>query len=164
MSYAEVQKGERLRAQVSCTSDWRNPVRRLARGYLIVVSLLNGFAGLVCGVLFIIRPDGGLLQAGALLPTIRTLPLANVFFQDFFWIGVAMLIVLGAPNTIAAAMLIRRSQQQYVATLVAGVLLMVWTGFELAFMYNAPALGYFVVGVLSILSSVFLQRQPDQNQ
>lgn len=132
---------------------------RLARGYLIVVSILNGIAGLVCGVLFVLRPDGSLLQAGALLPIIETLPLANVFFQDFLWIGIAMLLVLGVPNTVAAVMLVRRAEGQYVATLVAAILLALWTGFELIFMYNAPALGYFIVGALSILASVFLMRQ-----
>jgi hypothetical protein len=135
-------------------------MRRLARGYLIVVSILNGFAGLVCGVLFIVRPDGSLLQAGALLPIIRTLPLADIFFHSFLWIGVAMLLVLGVPNTVAAAMLVRHSGRQYLATLVAGVLLVMWTGFELIFMYNAPALGYFTAGAVSILCSVLLMRTP----
>lgn len=132
---------------------------RLARGYLIVVSVLNGLSGLVCGVLFLIRPDGSLLQAGALLPVIRTLPLSSLFFQDFIWIGVAMLLALGVPNTVAAVMLIRRAASQYLVTLVAGILLILWTGFELIFMSNAPALVYFAVGVLSILCSLLLLRE-----
>ena len=74
-------------------------MRRLARGVLIVVSVLNGAAGLICGVLFIAGPDGHLLQAGALIPVIQGLPLASVFFRDFFWIGVIMLLVLGIPNS-----------------------------------------------------------------
>lgn len=133
-------------------------MRRLARGYLIAVSTLNGLSGLVCGALFIIRPDGSLLQAGALLPVIGTLPLANVFFQDFRWIGIAMLLVLGIPNTVTAAMLIRRFERQYVASLLAGLLLAMWTGFELIFMYNIPALGYFVISVVSILASAWLLK------
>jgi hypothetical protein len=131
---------------------------RLARTYLIVVSILNGFAGLVCGVLFIARPDGGLMQAGALLPIVRTLPLASVFFQDFLWIGIAMLLVLGIPNTVAAVMLVRRNETQYLVTLAAAVLLIMWTGFELIFMYNVLALVYFLVGVLSIVASVLLRK------
>jgi len=133
-------------------------MRRLARGYLIVISILNGVAGLVCGVLFIARPDGSLIQAGALRSTIAGLPLANVFFQDFLWIGVAMLLALAVPNLVAAVMLVRRSRRQYVATLVAAALLVLWTGFELIYMPNAPAVGYFVVGVVSILSSLLLLR------
>lgn len=134
-------------------------MRRLARGYLIAISILNGLSGLVCGVMFLIRPDGSLLQAGALLPVIQRLPLASVFFRDFTWIGIAMLIVLGIPNTLAAVMLLRRSERQYVATMAAAFLLLAWTGFELIFMYNAPALGYFVVGVLSVSASALLLRQ-----
>jgi len=133
-------------------------MRRAARGLLIVVSILNGVAGLVCGVLFIAGPDGHFLQAAALLPVVQELPLASVFFQDFVWIGVAMLLVLGVPNSIAAVMLLRKSENQYLATLAAGVLLVLWCGFELIFMFNAMAVSYFVVGLISILSSIVLLR------
>ena len=133
-------------------------MRRVARGFLIAVSILSGVAGLVCGVLFIAGPDGRLVQAGALLPVIQGLPLASVFFQDFLWIGVAMLLVLGAPNSIAAVMLLRRSENQYLATLVAGILLVSWCGFELIFMFNVPAVGYSVIGLISVLCSILLMR------
>jgi len=134
-------------------------MRKAARGLLIVVSILNGVAGLVCGVLFIAGPDGRFMQAGALLPVVQRLPLASVFFQDFVWVGVAMLLVLGVPNSIAAVLLLRKSGNQYLATLAAGVLLVLWCGFELVFMINALAVGYLVVGVISILSSIVLMRR-----
>jgi hypothetical protein len=133
-------------------------MRKAARGFLIVVSTLNGVAGLVCGVLFIAGPDGHLLQAGALLPVIQGLPLASVFFQDFLWIGLAMLLVLGLPNTIAAVILLRKGENQYLATLVAGMLLVLWCGFELIFMLNVLAVGLFVIGLISVLCSVLLLR------
>jgi EamA domain-containing membrane protein RarD len=129
---------------------------RWGRGFLIVVSILNGVAGLVCGVLFIAGPDGRLMQAGALLPVVQGLPLASVFFRDFLWVGVAMLLALGVPNSIAAVMLLRKSQNQYLATLVAGILLVLWCGFELIFMINVLAVGYFVVGLVSVLCSILL--------
>jgi hypothetical protein len=133
-------------------------MQRVARGFLIVVSILNGVAGLVCGVLFIAGPDGRFLQAGALLTVIQELPLASFFFQDFAWIGVAMLLVLGVPNSVATVMLLRKSEDQYLATLFAGVLLLLWTGFELIFMSNALAVGYFIIGLVSVLSSIMLRR------
>ena len=133
-------------------------MRRAARGLLIVVSILNGLAGLVCGVLFIAGPDGRFLEAGALLRVIQELPLASVFFQDFVWIGVAMLLVLGVPNSVATVMLLRKSENQYPATLIAGVLLVLWCGFELIFMINALAVGYFIIGLISVVSSILLLR------
>jgi EamA domain-containing membrane protein RarD len=133
-------------------------MRRVTRGFLIVVSILNGVAGLVCGLLFIAGPDGNLLQAGALLPVIQGLPLASVFFRDFLWIGVAMLLVLGVPNSIAAVMLLRKNENQYFVTLAAGMLLVLWCGFELVFMFNIPAVGYFITGLISVLCSILLLR------
>ena len=136
-------------------------MRRVARGFLIIVSILNGLAGLICGVLLLAAPDGRLLQAGALLPVIKTLPLAGVFFQDFVWIGIAMLLVLGLPNAVAAVLLLRRSARQYAASLVAGILLLAWTGFEMIFMFNGAALGYFTVGVVSVVCSLYLLRRTE---
>jgi len=133
-------------------------MKRVARGFLIVVSILNGATGLVCGVLFIAGPDGRFLQAGALLTVIHELPLASFFFQDFVWIGVAMLLLLGVPNSVAAVILLRKSEDQYLATLFAGVLLLLWTGFELIFMINPLAVGYVIIGLVSVLSSIMLQR------
>jgi branched-subunit amino acid transport protein len=125
---------------------------------LIVVTILNGMAGLVCGLLLLAKPDGSYLQAGALLPVLKTLPLASFFFRDFAWIGVAMLLALGVPNLIAAVMLLRQSEKQYVASLVAGVLLIAWCSFELIYLFNFAAVGYFFVGALSVLCSVLLAR------
>jgi hypothetical protein len=131
---------------------------RVARVYLMVVSVLNGFAGLVCGAMLIAQPDGHLLQMGALLPVVARMPLADIFFRDFFWLGVAMLVALGVPNTVAAVMLFRRHRRQYSATLVCGVLLVLWCSFESIYMINAAAVGYFVVGALSIAASALLMR------
>ena len=138
-------------------------MRRVARGFLIVVSVVDGLSAVICGVLLIAGPDGHLLQAGALLPVIQTLPLANVFFHNFIWIGAAMLLALGLPNLIAALMLLRRSESQYAASLVAAILLVCWCGFEMVFMFNVPAVGYLVVGVLSALCSIFLLRPAPTN-
>jgi len=126
----------------------------------MVASILNGLSGLISGVLFIAGPDGHFLQAGALRPVIETLPLASVFFRDFTWIGVAMLLALCIPNTVAAAMLLRRSERQYVATLACGMLLLLWTGFEIVYMFSIAALGYFTAGVISVLASIWLLRLP----
>jgi hypothetical protein len=124
----------------------------------VVVSVLNGLAGLICGVLLLLEPDGSLMQMGVLLPDIQTFPLADVFFQDFLWIGIVMLLALGIPNLVAAVMLIRRAERQYQATLAAGALLILWCGFELIYLFNVAVLGYFVVGIVSILASVLLLR------
>jgi len=131
-------------------------VRRIARIWLLVVSALNGGAGIVCGFLLVARPDGSLLMASALLPVIKRFPLADVFFRDMFWIGVAMLLVLGIPNLIAFVALLRRYDRQYQLSLAAAALLMLWCGFEMPFMFNYAAVGYFSVGAISAAFSVWM--------
>jgi len=129
---------------------------RAARIWLLIVSGLNGVAGLLCGSLLIARPDGSLLMAAALLPVVKRFPLADVFFRDMLWIGVAMLLVLGIPNAIAFAALLRRDARQYQLSLAAAALLMLWCAVELPFMFNFAAVGYFIVGVVSAAFSVWL--------
>lgn len=132
-------------------------MRRVARGFLITISIINGIMGLVCAVLLLLAPDGRNLGMQVLLPTIATFPLADTFFRDFVWIGIAMLLGLGIPNLLAAVMLLRRSGMQYVVTLVAGVLLILWCAFELLYMFNVAAVGFLVVGVLAVVASVVLR-------
>ena len=55
-------------------------------------------------------------------------------------------------------MLLRKSENQYFATVAAGTLLLLWCSFELVFMFNVLAVGYFVVGLISIACSVLLLR------
>lgn len=126
------------------------------RIWLIAVSVLNGIAGLVTGVLFIISPDGSLMGFEPLVDVVRTLPLADFFFQDLMWIGIAMLLVLALPNLLALAALIRKHGRQYQLSLTAAVLLMLWCGFEIPFMFNYAAVGYFIVGAISAVISVRL--------
>jgi hypothetical protein len=133
-------------------------VRKAVRAYLLLVSIANGVAGLVCGALFLISPDGSLMGFQPLLSVVGSLPLADVFFRDLRWIGTAMLLALATPNLTAFVMLLRRSAWQYVATLVAALLLMLWCAFELVFMFNIAAAGYFAIGVVSALASVLLRR------
>ena len=135
-------------------------MQKVARAWLITISLLNGLAGFVCGVLLIARPDGGLLMAAALLAVIEKFPLASIFFRDLFWIGVAMLLALGVPNDLAAVMLIRQDAKQYQVALGAAVLLMCWCAFELIFMFNGAAIGYFSVAIVSATCAGWLLRAP----
>lgn len=138
-------------------------VRTAARAWLITISTLNGLAGLICGSLLIARPDGGLLMATDLLPVVRALPLGGIFFRDLFWIGVAMFLALGVANVVATTMLVRRHARQYEFALAAAVLLMCWCAFELVFMFNFAAVGYFVVGIISALSAGWLLRNREES-
>jgi hypothetical protein len=99
-----------------------------------------------------------------LISVVNELPLGDIFFRDLRWIGVAMLLVLAVPNLTAAIMLFRRSEHQYRATFASAVLLMLWCGFELIFMLNVGAVGYFLAGALAAFCSGALLRTADQER
>lgn len=145
---------------VSCGEGAEDGVGRAARVWLIVVSVLNGLLGLVCGVLLLLRPDGGLLGMQVLLPVIGSFPLAGIFFRDFLWIGIVMLLALGIPNAVAAVLLIRHHAAQYQVTFASAVLLVAWCAFELVYMYNVAALAFLFVGATSAVASLWLMKRP----
>lgn len=134
-------------------------MERTARGFLIAVSALNGVLGLVCAVLLLLRPDGRFLGLQVLLPVIGEFPLAGIFFRDFLWIGSVMLLALGLPNLVALVMLLRRASAQYGATLIAGLLLLLWCAFELVYMFNVAAVAYLAIGVASASASLWLMSR-----
>lgn len=133
-------------------------MRRIARGFLLAVSAINGVLGVVCAVLLLLKPDGRLLGMQVLLPVIAEFPWSDIFFRDFLWIGIVMLLGLGLPNLLAFAMLLRRVPMQYRFTLIAAVLLLLWCGFELVYMFNIAVVAFFAVAVLSIAASIWLMQ------
>jgi len=134
----------------------------LIRSFILTISIINAVSAFVCGILLIAAPDGSLMAAGELLIPIATFPLAHIFFQDLLWIGIAMLLVLCIPNTVAATLLIRRHALQYHAVILANILVMTWCSFQFIYMFNWLAVIYFLLGLLMVLGALFLIRHADR--
>ncbi|MCL2402956.1 MAG: hypothetical protein FWC86_01785 [Coriobacteriia bacterium] len=136
-------------------------INKIARLFIFIVSTVNALAGLVCGILLIVAPDGRLMAAGELLPVIAALPLAHIFFQDLRWIGIAMLIVLWIPNELSTIALWLKHKLQYTVVVIANAAMMLWCTFQFIFMFNWLAVAYFVLGMLMIVAAVYLSRRTD---
>ena len=82
------------------------------------------------------------------------LPLPEPLIATWFWPGVALALVNGAPNIVALAMRFRgKRAASYRWGIAAGVLLIAWTAFELAFMPNGLSAFYLALGVLQAAAS-----------
>ena len=82
------------------------------------------------------------------------LPLPEPLIATWFWPGVALALVNGAPNIVALALRFRgRRAASYRWGIAAGVLLIAWTAFELAFMPNGISAFYLALGVLQTAAS-----------
>ena len=82
------------------------------------------------------------------------LPLPEPLIATWLWPGVALALVNGAPNIVALALRFRgKRAASYRWGIAAGVLLIAWTAFELAFMPNGISAFYLALGALQAAAS-----------
>ena len=75
-------------------------------------------------VTMLIDPSGGLMGMDAMLPYFKKLPFADVLFTDFVFSGIALLIVNGITNLVAAVLLFAKKKSGAVCSMIFGITLM----------------------------------------
>lgn len=106
-----------------------------------------------------------------MLPLVATLPLPAFMTADLFWPGLALLLVNGVANLIATVLFVRArsagkankprpplkaDHNARIWALVAGVLLVLWSAFELVYFPNGISIFYLFVGVVQTVCAAFL--------
>ncbi len=132
---------------------------KTARGYSIFINWFNG----ICAVAF-----GGLMMGAdfffpgntdSLMPLwmFDRFPLHDIFFTSLFWPGLALFLVNGVPNLIAAACLVRHRRLMWARwSTAAGALLIVWTLVEMMFIPNAASVLYLCLGIGQVAAGAHL--------
>lgn len=126
---------------------------RFCRMVIIGLAILNGTSSVISGGMLMLTPDGSTLYMQPLLPMFQHLPFADIFFQDFFFCGMALALINGVPNLIALVLLITRKKSAYYVGLIAGLLLIMWTLVEI-FVIAIPPAGSIVYGVMGIVQTI----------
>ena len=98
------------------------PTRRA----LVFWTLFIGIGAVAGAAGMLLDPTGRAMGMDAMLPYFQKLPLAPVLFQDFTFSGIALLLVNGVPNLIAAGLLLRRKPSGVILGVILGVTLMLW--------------------------------------
>ena len=135
---------------------------KMARGYSLFINWFNGLAALICGSWMMLSAMVDLpLSWNDWMPLwlYDPMPLHDVFFTSHFWPGLALLLVNGVGNMVAAACHLRKDYvrwQRY--CLAAGVLLVAWTSFEMAFIPNGASVLYMILGILQVLAALKIRR------
>ena len=124
----------------------------------LVISIINALSGLICGILFIAFPDGRLMGMQGMTDLLSKFPLQTVFFRNFFWIGIAMLLMLFVPNAVAVFLTFRRSRPRFGAQALAGVCLLAWCLIEIIYLPNPAVWAYFAVALIHISCSLLVMR------
>lgn len=133
-------------------------VETIARRVLLAIAWFNGIAAPICGILMIISPQGEIMQMQSLLPEMQTWPGANIFFQDLFWPGVALLCVNGIPNLVCLVLWFQKRASYTNIGIISGVLLILWCTWEMIFIPNAVTVFYLIVGVVQLAAALYCTK------
>ena len=118
-----------------------------ARKWLIFWTLFIGIGAVAGGLSMIIDPSGKALHMDAILPFFQKLPLADVFFQNFLFSGIALLIVNGLTNLTAAVLLLRNKKLGVILGGIFGITLMLWICIQFyMFPLNFMSTAFFIFG------------------
>lgn len=120
-----------------------------ARKWLIFWCLFIGIGAVIGSIGMFVAPDGSILGMSGMLPYFQALPFADILFQDFFFSGVALLIVNGLSNLTAAALLLARKKAGILLGGIFGVTLMLWICIQFyMFPLNFMSTIYFIFGLI----------------
>lgn len=84
-----------------------------ARKWLVFWTLFIGIGAVAGATEMLVDPSGKAMGMAAMLPYFQVLLFAEYVFQDFVFSGIALLIVNGLSNLIAAGLLLRGKSGRY---------------------------------------------------
>ena len=120
-----------------------------ARKISIFWTLFIGIGAVGGAVTMLIDPSGGLMGMDAMLPYFKKLPFADVLFTDFVFSGIALLIVNGITNLVAAVLLFAKKKSGAVCSMIFGITLMLWICIQFyMFPFNFMSTSFFIFGFL----------------
>lgn len=100
-----------------------------------------------------IDPTGNLLQMNNVLPYFEVLPFSEILFQNYIFSGIALLIINGLSNLLAAYLLIKNKKSGIILGTIFGFTLMLWITIQFIILpINALSITYFIFGLLQLIA------------
>ena len=126
---------------------------KITRKFLIFWCLFVGIGALWGSINMFIDPTGKILQMDKMLPCFQVLPFSNILFQNYIFPGIALLIVNGISNLVAAYLLIKNKKSGIILGTAFGLTLMLWITIQfIIFPTNILSITYFVVGIIQLIT------------
>lgn len=140
---------------------------QLSQTRLRTIQLFWGFfigIGAYGGAFMMIsEPSGVTFGMVDMLPYFQKLPFAGLFFQDFLFSGIALLIVNGLTNTISVFLIFRRNKYAALSGMMCGIILMLWICVQFyIFPLNFMSTLYFIFGILQAVNGWIYLKQTKQ--
>lgn len=124
-----------------------------ARYALIFWTLFIGVGAVAGATGMMSAPDGSALGMQGMLPYFQVLPFASVLFRDFLFPGIALLVVNGVTNLVAAGFLFAKKKAGIYLGGIFGVTLMLWIIIQFViFPANFMSTIYFFFGLFHAIT------------
>lgn len=128
---------------------------RISRRFMIFWTLFIGLGAVAGATGMLSDPSGKALGMDGMLPFFQMLPFSDVLFQDFLFSGIALLIVNGITNLVAAVLLIMKKKAGIVLGGVFGFTLMLWIIIQfIIFPLNYMSTIYFIFGLFQLICGI----------
>ena len=125
------------------------PTRRA----LIFWTLFIGIGAVAGAVGMFVDPSGKAMGMDAMLPFFEKLPFSDILFRNLLFSGIALLIVNGLTNLVAATLIILNKRAGLVLGGVFGVTLMLWICIQFyMFPFNFMSTSYFIFGLVQAIT------------
>lgn len=126
---------------------------KITKRCLIFWCLLIGIGAVYGSFCMFIDPTGKLLKMDTMLLNFQILPFSNILFQNYIFSGIALLIVNGISNLIAAYLLIKNKKSGIILGAIFGFTLMLWITIQfIIFPFNILSTTYFIFGIIQLIT------------
>lgn len=100
-----------------------------------------------------IDPTGSLMKMNDILPYFKVLPFSKILFQNYIFSGIALLIVNGLSNLLAAYLLIKNKRSGVILGTIFGFTLMLWITIQFIILpTNVLSITFFNLGLLQLIT------------
>lgn len=126
---------------------------RITKKFLIFWCLFIGIGAVFGSLGMLIDPSGKLMQMDKMLPYFEVLPFSSVLFKNYIFSGIALLIVNGITNLVAAYLLIKNKKIGIILGMIFGFTLILWITIQFViFPTNILSTSYFIFGIIQLLT------------
>lgn len=126
---------------------------KTTKKFLIFWCLFIGIGVVYGSVCMFIDPTGKLLKMDAMLPYFQVLPFSNILFKNYIFSGIALLIVNGISNLIAAYLLVKDKKIGIILGTIFGFTLMLWITIQFViFPINVLSNSFFILGIIQLIT------------
>ena len=134
------------------------------RSFSIFWSLFIGIGALWGSIMMFTDPLGKFFGMYPLLPGFQKLPFSDIFFQNFIFPGIALLLVNGITNFISFFLIYRQHRYAALSVMFCGIILMLWITLQFGIWdFNWLSNLYFIFGLVQAFTGyMYWKREKEE--